>query len=37
MKIAVMTAGGVGYFGARVAAGGEDLHFIARAAHLVAQ
>jgi 2-dehydropantoate 2-reductase len=38
MKIAVMTAGGVGgYFGARVATGGEDLHFIARAAHLVAQ
>jgi ketopantoate reductase len=33
MKIAVMAAGGVGgYFGARLAAGGEDVHFIARGA-----
>jgi ketopantoate reductase len=33
-----MTTGGLGgYFGARVVAGGEDLHFITRAAHLVAQ
>ena len=32
MKIAVMAAGGVGgYFGARLAAAGEDVHFIARA------
>ena len=37
MKIAVMAAGGVGrYFGARLAAGGEDVHFIARGAHLAA-
>jgi 2-dehydropantoate 2-reductase len=37
MKIAVMAAGGVGgYFGARLAAGGEDAHFIARGAHLAA-
>ena len=33
MKIAVMAAGGVGgYFGARLAASGEDVHFIARGA-----
>jgi 2-dehydropantoate 2-reductase len=37
MKIAVMAAGGVGgYFGARLAAVGEDVHFIARGAHLAA-
>ena len=37
MKIAVMAAGGVGgYFGARLAAAGEDVHFIARGAHLEA-
>lgn len=37
MKIAVMAAGGVGgYFGARLAAAGEDVHFIARSAHLAA-
>jgi len=37
MKIAVMAAGGVGgYFGARLAAVGEDVHFIARGAHLEA-
>jgi 2-dehydropantoate 2-reductase len=37
MKIAVMAAGGVGgYFGARLAAAGEDVHFIARGAHLAA-
>lgn len=35
MKIAVMAAGGVGgYFGARLAAAGEEVHFIARGAHL---
>jgi hypothetical protein len=35
MKIAIMTTGGVGgYFGARLAAAGEDVHFIARGAHL---
>lgn len=35
MKIAVMGAGGVGgYFGARLAAGGQDVRFIARGAHL---
>ncbi|HEY6334396.1 MAG TPA: 2-dehydropantoate 2-reductase [Alphaproteobacteria bacterium] len=35
MKIAVMATGGVGgYFGARLAAGGEDVHFIARGRHL---
>lgn len=35
MKIAVMGAGGVGgYFGARLAASGEDVAFIARGAHL---
>jgi len=37
MKIAVMGAGGVGgYFGAKLAAAGEDVHFIARGAHLQA-
>jgi 2-dehydropantoate 2-reductase len=35
MKIAVMAAGGVGgYFGARLAAAGEDVTFIARGDHL---
>jgi 2-dehydropantoate 2-reductase len=37
MKIAVVGAGGVGgYFGARLAVGGEDVHFLARGAHLAA-
>jgi 2-dehydropantoate 2-reductase len=37
MKIAVMGAGGVGgYFGARLAVSGEEVHFIARGAHLEA-
>jgi 2-dehydropantoate 2-reductase len=37
MKIVVMAAGGVGgYYGARLAASGEDVHFIARGAHLAA-
>lgn len=37
MKIAIMGAGGVGgYFGARLAASGQDVHFIARGAHLQA-
>jgi 2-dehydropantoate 2-reductase len=37
MKIAVMGSGGVGgYFGARLAAGGADVHFVARGAHLEA-
>jgi 2-dehydropantoate 2-reductase len=35
MRIAVMAAGGVGgYFGARMAAAGHEVHFIARGAHL---
>ena len=35
MKIAIIGAGGVGgYFGARLAASGEEVHFIARGAHL---
>src|SRR5262245_50122180 len=35
MKIAVVGAGGVGgYFGARLAASGQDVWFIARGAHL---
>lgn len=35
MKVAIMGAGGVGgYFGARLAAGGQDVSFIARGAHL---
>jgi 2-dehydropantoate 2-reductase len=37
MKIAVIGAGGVGgYFGARLAAAGEEVTFIARGAHLAA-
>ena len=37
MKIAIVGAGGVGgYFGARLAAAGEDVTFIARGAHLEA-
>lgn len=37
MKIAVVGAGGVGgYFGARLAATGADVHFLARGAHLEA-
>jgi 2-dehydropantoate 2-reductase len=37
MKIAVVGAGGVGgYFGARLAQGGEDVHFLARRAQLAA-
>ena len=37
MKIAVMGSGGLGgYFGARLAAGGADVTFIARGAHLAA-
>jgi 2-dehydropantoate 2-reductase len=37
MKIAVVGAGGVGgYFGARLAAAGEEVWFIARGAHLAA-
>jgi 2-dehydropantoate 2-reductase len=37
MRIAAMAAGGVGgYFGARYAAAGHDVHFIARGAHLKA-
>lgn len=37
MKIAVMGTGGVGgYFGARLAASGQDVHFIARGPHLAA-
>jgi len=37
MKIAVMGSGAVGgYFGARLAAAGEDAHFIARGAQLQA-
>ena len=37
MKIAIMAAGGVGgYFGGRLAAAGEEVHFIARGAHLAA-
>ncbi len=35
MKIAVIGAGGVGgYFGGRLAASGEDVHFVARGEHL---
>ncbi len=35
MKIVMMGSGGVGgYFGARLAAGGADVHFVARGAHL---
>ena len=37
MKIAVMGPGGVGgYFGARLAAAGNDVTFVARGAHLEA-
>ncbi|MFB3135962.1 MAG: ketopantoate reductase family protein, partial [Rhodospirillales bacterium] len=37
MKIAVFGSGGIGgYFGARLAAAGGDVHFIARGAHLEA-
>jgi 2-dehydropantoate 2-reductase len=37
MRIAIVGAGGVGgYFGARLAASGEEVHFIARGAHLAA-
>jgi 2-dehydropantoate 2-reductase len=37
MRIAVFGAGGVGgYFGARLAAAGQDVHFIARGEHLEA-
>ena len=37
MKIAMMGSGGVGgYFGAKLAHGGADVHFIARGAHLAA-
>jgi 2-dehydropantoate 2-reductase len=37
MKIAIMATGGVGgYFGVRLAAAGENVHFIARGAHLAA-
>jgi len=37
MKIVMMGSGGVGgYFGARLAAGGAEVHFVARGAHLEA-
>ena len=37
MRIAVMGSGGVGgYFGARLAQGDADVHFLARGAHLAA-
>ena len=37
MKIVMMWTGGLGgYFGARLAAGGADVHFVARGAHLEA-
>jgi 2-dehydropantoate 2-reductase len=37
LRIAVMGSGGVGgYFGARLAQGGADVHFVARGAHLAA-
>jgi 2-dehydropantoate 2-reductase len=37
MRIAIMAAGAVGgYFGARLAAAGEDVSFVARGAHLAA-
>jgi 2-dehydropantoate 2-reductase len=35
MRIAIVGSGGLGgYFGARLAAGGSDVHFLARGAHL---
>ncbi|HUI18599.1 MAG TPA: 2-dehydropantoate 2-reductase N-terminal domain-containing protein, partial [Alphaproteobacteria bacterium] len=35
MRIAVLATGGVGgYFGARLAAAGEEVHFLARGRHL---
>jgi len=35
VKIVMMRSGGLGgYFGARPAAGGADVHFVARGAHL---
>ncbi|HYL25864.1 MAG TPA: 2-dehydropantoate 2-reductase N-terminal domain-containing protein, partial [Burkholderiales bacterium] len=35
MKIAIFGSGGVGgYFGARLAAAGNEVHFLARGAHL---
>lgn len=37
MKVAIIGAGGVGgYFGARLAAAGNEVHFVARGAHLEA-
>ena len=37
MRIAIVGSGGLGgYFGARLAAGGADVHFLARGAHLAA-
>src|SRR3982751_1469166 len=37
MRLAIFGSGGVGgYFGARLAAAGNDVHFIARGAHLTA-
>ena len=37
MRIAIMGSGGVGgYFGARLAKGGADVHFVARGSHLAA-
>src|SRR4051812_17278184 len=37
MRIAIMGSGGLGgYFGARLAQGGADVHFIARGRHLEA-
>jgi len=37
MKIVIMGSGGFGgYFGAKLAAGGADVHFVARGAHLAA-
>ena len=37
MRIAIVGAGGVGgYFGGRLAAAGEDIHFVARGEHLAA-